>query len=31
MILKNTIVPFWKEYLINYLTHPFLLDTNVDK
>lgn len=31
MMLKNTIVPFWKEYLINYLTRPFLLDTNIDK
>ena len=26
---KNSIIPFLKDYLINFLTSPFLLDTNV--
>ena len=26
---KNSIIPFLKNYLINFLTSPFLLDTNV--
>ena len=26
---KNSIIPFLKDYLINFLTRPFLLDTNV--
>ena len=25
---KNSIIPFLKDYLINFLTSPFLLDTN---
>lgn len=25
---KNSIIPFLKDYLINFLTRPFLLDTN---
>ena len=25
---KNSIIPFLKNYLINFLTSPFLLDTN---
>ncbi len=29
MISKNSIVPFLKDYLINFLTRLFLLDTNV--
>lgn len=28
---KNSIIPFLKDYLINFLTSPFLLDTNDDK
>lgn len=28
MMSKNSIVPFLKDYLINYLIRPFLLDTN---
>ena len=28
---KNSIIPFLKDYLINFLTSPFLLDTNVWK
>lgn len=28
---KNSIIPFLKDYLINFLTSPFLLDTNVIK
>ena len=28
MISKNSIVPFLKDYLIKFLTRPFLLDTN---
>ena len=28
---KNSIVPFLKDYLIKFLTRPFLLDTNVTK
>ena len=28
MMSKNSIVPFLKDYLINFLTSPFLLDTN---
>ena len=31
MMSKNSIVPFLKDYLIKFLTRPFLLDTNVDK
>ena len=27
-MLKNSIIPFLKDYLINFLTSPFLLDTN---
>ena len=29
MMSKNSIVPFLKDYLIKFLTRPFLLDTNV--
>ena len=25
---KNSLIPFLKDYLINFLTSPFLLDTN---
>gem|GEM_PF-5504426 len=25
---KNSIIPFLKDYLINFLIRPFLLDTN---
>ena len=25
---KNSIIPFLKDHLINFLTSPFLLDTN---
>ena len=28
MMSKNSIVPFLKDYLIKFLTRPFLLDTN---
>ena len=28
---KNSIIPFLKNYLINFLTSPFLLDTNEKK
>ena len=28
---KNSIVPFLKDYLIKFLTRPFLLDTNENK
>ena len=28
---KNSIIPFLKDYLINFLTSPFLLDTNDSK
>ena len=28
MMSKNSIVPFFKDYLIKFLTRPFLLDTN---
>ena len=28
---KNSIIPFLKDYLINFLTSPFLLDTNGPK
>ena len=28
MMSKNSIFPFLKNYLINFLTRPFLLDTN---
>jgi len=28
MMSKNSIAPFLKDYLIKFLTHPFLLDTN---
>ena len=29
MMPKNSIIPFLKDYLIKFLTRPFLLDTNV--
>ena len=31
MMSKNSIVPFLKDYLIKFLTRPFLLDTNVER
>lgn len=31
MMSKNSIVPFLKDYLIKFLTRPFLLDTNEQK
>ena len=31
MMSKNSIVPFLKDYLIKFLTRPFLLDTNDKK
>ena len=31
MMSKNSIVPFLKDYLIKFLTRPFLLDTNVSR